>query len=224
MRPIPPPKLSRRCAVTRISLRDGSSQGHSPGGMLPFESAPATSSTASMPGFPVTTMWPAGMPSAQQVAPGALGGGEVQRAQLPGDHAVELFRKRLGHVACAQAGFHVRHRNPAVKGSQRARHGGGGVALDDCQRRAHFGQQRIEGRQHPRRGLRQRLPRRHQVQIVIRPHAEALQHLVEHLAVLRGGTDQRRWTARRGRHLADYRTQLDRLRPRAKNEKHRFHE
>ena len=56
----------------------------------------------------------------QQVPPGRLGRREVECCQAAGDHPVELFRKRLRHIAGAEPRLHVRYRNMPVKGRQRS--------------------------------------------------------------------------------------------------------
>ena len=123
---------------------------------------------------------------AEQVARGIRSRGEVQRAQAGGEDAVELFRKGLRQVTGAQASFHVAHGNPAVKGRQRATKRGGGVALHQHDVRPFGGEHLFDGRQNPRGQLRQRLAWLHQVQVVVRLDAESVQHLVQHLPVLRG--------------------------------------
>jgi hypothetical protein len=68
--------------------------------------------------------------------------------------------------------------------------------------------------------LRQRLSRLHHVQIVVRRHLKRGQHLVEHATMLRGDTGLDRKLAGALPHVQQHRTQLDRFRARAENEKH----
>ena len=116
----------------------------------------------------------------------AFGGGKVQRGQRRRQHAVHLFGEGLAQVVGAQPGFDVGNGNALVKGGERAAECGGGIPLYDHQIRPPGGEHRLKAGQHARSRLRQRLAGLHQVEIVIGDDVEDGQHLIEHLAVLRG--------------------------------------
>ena len=86
-------------------------------------------------------------------------------------------------------GFNVADGNPRVKSRQRAAQSSRRVALhvDDIGLR--IGHHRLQRRENPRRRRGQRLAGSHRVEIVIRNNAKDFQHLVEHLAMLRGHRD-----------------------------------
>ena len=112
-------------------------------------------------------------------------------------------------------------RNPAstcptgilpIKSRQRAAQRGGGVSLHQDHVRHALAQHRFQRRQNSRSGLKQRLVRQHDVQIVIRHDLKRLQHLVQQCAVLRGDAhpDRKFGTLPEMEH---HRAQLDGLRP-----------
>ena len=51
----------------------------------------------------------------EEAAARTFGGSEMDGRETPGEHAIHLFGKRLGHVACAQAGFDVADGNARVE-------------------------------------------------------------------------------------------------------------
>ena len=105
------------------------------------------------------------------------------------DLAVHLLRPRRVDVAAAQAGLDMRHRDAPVVGSQRAGHGGGGVALDDHPARAHPVEDLADVLQQAGGELVERLVGPHDVEVDVGNDVGELQHLVQHLAVLGGGAD-----------------------------------
>jgi hypothetical protein len=127
----------------------------------------------------------AGRAFADQVVGGALRRREVQRRQARHQQAVHLLRERLAQIARAQPRFDVRERYVAVEAAQCGDHHGGGVALCEHQCRRLLGEDRVEGRDHPRGEVRERLAGTHQVEVAVGPHTEEGVDLIEHLAVLR---------------------------------------
>ncbi len=77
---------------------------------------------------------------------------------------------------------------------------------------------RIESGDHSGRDLAERLPRLHQVQIEIRHNTECVQHLIQHAPMLGGDAYLYRKPLRLAPQTQDNRAELDRLRPRAKND------
>lgn len=67
----------------------------------------------------------------KKVLSGLLCGREMQGAEVRGQNAVCLFRKRRVFVACAQAGFDMADGYFVVEGAQGGTEDGCGVALDD---------------------------------------------------------------------------------------------
>ena len=154
---------------------------------------------------------------AQQRGLAGGGGREVQAGDGADDLAVHLFGPRVIDIARTQASLDMVHRQLAVIGGQRARHGGGGVALDHHPRR-------LLGIHHPAQFHNQRGRERikalvgaHQVEIVIGGDTGDFQNLIQHAAMLRRNTDARgkpRVSLERG----DQRKQLDRFGTGAKND------
>ena len=108
------------------------------------------------------------------------------------------------------------YRHLMVEGGQGAGEGGGGIAVDQN----HVRLQCLDGLVHAGEALagdgRQRLPRRHDIQVVIRLQVKDLQHAVQHLAVL-GGDAAQALDLRPGGQLLHQRTHFDGFRPGAEN-------
>ena len=103
------------------------------------------------------------------------------------DHAaVHLFGKGLGQIPGAQAGFHVAHRNAAVKRRQRAGRGRAGVAVHQHVVGLFLLQHAIGTCHHAGEQAVERLVGLHDGEIVLRLQAEQIHHLVQHLPVLAG--------------------------------------
>ena len=145
-------------------------------------------------------------------------GSEMQAGQPGGENAIQLFGERLVEIPGAQPGFDVRDRNTAVEGGQGAAEGGRRVALHYRHIGLGFGKRLLQGLDDASRGLKQRLPRRHHVQIVIRRYAEGRQDLIEHPAMLTGHADFGRIQLGKRSQLQEQRAELDRFRPRTENE------
>jgi len=134
--------------------------------------------------------------------------------------AVHLFGERVAPVPRAQPCLHVSHADLPVLGRQRGHHHGRGVALHQDPVRPLRDQDRVEVGEDARGQPRQGLPGLHEVQIDVWRQVEQGEHLVEHLAVLRGGAGADRKLVRPGLERADHRRHLDRLGPRAEDGQH----
>ena len=113
----------------------------------------------------------------------------VQRCEGPHDAAIDLFWPRVVNVAAAQAGFHVADGDLAVIGGDCACHDRGSVTLHHNPVWLFCVQHLADTGQCPCRQFVERLPRRHQVKVVIWSNRSNIKHLVEHSAVLRGHAD-----------------------------------
>ena len=122
----------------------------------------------------------------QQGVAGAGGGREVGGGEHPGELAVGLFRPGGKQVAGAQPRFHMAHRHLLVKGGQRGRQRGGGVAVHQDHVRLLGTDHVAQAEQNAGGDVVEILARRHDVQIVVRRDLEQRQHLIQHLAVLGG--------------------------------------
>ena len=145
-------------------------------------------------------------PLGPQVLGRPLGRREVQRRQLRRQHPVQLFRERLQHIARAQPRLHVPYGNLGIECRQRPAERGRRVSLHQDHVRSLLADHRFQRRHNPRRRLRQALVRPHDVQIMVRPDPEHLQHLVQHLPVLRGHTNAYLELARPPLHVQHNRT------------------
>ena len=126
---------------------------------------------------------------AAQVLRVARGGGEVQRAKLPRQAAVHLLRVGRPAVEGAQPGLHVAAGYLGVKGGQGGGEGGGRVPMHEHEVRPGGLKNAAEPGEDAGRDVRERLPRAHDVQVVVRRDAKDGEHAVEHLAVLRRHAD-----------------------------------
>lgn len=160
---------------------------------------------------------------AEEVLPRRPRGGEPPM----GDHvhrlAVELLRPGAVEVARPEARLHVAHRNLQVEAGERGGEGRGGVAVHEHGVRALGLEHRPEPQQHVARDVEERLPRPHDVQVVVRLHLEDREHLLEHLAVLPRDAHDCVELVRTGLELVHERTHLDRLRAGAEDEHYFFH-
>ena len=114
------------------------------------------------------------------------------------------------------------HPDLAIKSRHGGGHGGGGISLHQHEIRSFSVQDALQRGQNPRRGLRQRLARRHDVQIVMRPYLESFQNLVEHGAMLRRHADLYVEAIVPGQAMV-HRTEFDGLRPGTENHQHPNH-
>ena len=113
----------------------------------------------------------------------------MQVGKRCGQPTVHLFRPRRAHVAGAQAGFHVAHRDAGMERGQRRRQRGAGVAVDQHHPRPAARQHVLHAGQHAGGDPGQVLAGTHQVEVVVGDDVEQLEHLVEHLPVLRSDAD-----------------------------------
>ena len=124
----PSPKLSRRCAVTRISRLPGQI-----GESRPEQLAALQAVANFQHGVDAGV---AGDPNVArdafrgQVVRGALGRREMERRQARGQNPIQLLGKGLAQVAGAQSSFDVGDGNAAIEGRQRAAESRRGVALN----------------------------------------------------------------------------------------------
>ena len=110
---------------------------------------------------------------------------EVQRGDAADERAVHLLREGGPAVVCAQAGLHMADGDLGVKRGKCAGKRRRGVAMDKHNVRLRFAEHLAHALEHARRDRGQILPLLHDVQVVIRPDAEAVHDGVEHLPVLR---------------------------------------
>lgn len=92
-------------------------------------------------------------------------------------------------VARAQARLDMAYRDSLVVGSQCTGHGGGRIAVHQHQIRLFHRQHWAQALQHVRGEVREILPRLHHIQIVMRLDLEPIQHMIEHLPVLKCGVN-----------------------------------
>jgi hypothetical protein len=156
---------------------------------------------------------------AQQVCARALGRCEQQVGEHVGESAVLLLGKRRGRIARSEAGLDVRDGHARVERRERGGEGAGGVALHDHDVRTQGGESAVERREQPRGEIAEPLIRPHHVQIDVGHDAERIEHLPEHLAVLRGGDDHRLQAVGVRATGEDDRRHLDRVRSRADDER-----
>src|SRR5260370_19763774 len=142
---------------------------------------------------------------------------------MRGKNAIHFLRKGLPYVAGAQAGLHMSYRNMQIKAGESATQCGGGVALHDHDGRPFGLEHAFESRENPRSRLEQRLARQHEVQIVMGFDVESLEHLVEHLAMLRRDQNADVEAGGMFAKTANHRTELDRLRPGAEDQQDYVH-
>ena len=123
-------------------------------------------------------------------------------------------------IAGPQPGLDVNKRHMAIKGGQRRRHHRRGVALGRHAIGPVVGQGGVQPGEAAGGHVGQRLVWRHQAQVAIDFDAEVLGHLVEHLAVLAGGADDRLDPLALSVALVDQRGHLHGLGPGAEDQQH----
>jgi hypothetical protein len=136
--------------------------------------------------------------------------------QPRGQHPVGLFGIRGSEVPGAQPGLDVAHWNVPVEGGQRGAEHRGRVALHEDQVGPAPGKVAVDGFDRARGQPGERLARAHEVEVGVRPDAEDVQDLVEHLAVLGRNADAAVETTV-DLEPEDHRGQLDGLRPGAED-------
>ena len=120
-------------------------------------------------------------------------------------------------IAGPQAGFDVPRRDSLEKGGEGSGERGHRVALDEHDVGTGALEHARKLLQHAGRHACRRLPRDHEVEIVVGLEAEDVEHLVEHRPVLRGYTDQTLEAGGVGEKGTYDRGHLDRLRPGAED-------
>lgn len=159
-----------------------------------------------------------GLTLVQQVLLAGLRGGEVELAHDVDRLAVELLGPGAEDVVRAQTRLNVADGNLQVEARERRGEAGRGVAVDQDHVGSLVLEDGLELEQHVARHVEQRLARLHDREVVIGRHAEDVQHLVEHLAVLAGhGHDGLELILARLQ-LVDERAHLDCLRACAEDE------
>ena len=165
-----------------------------------------------------------GLALLEEVAPRGLRGREVPAGHHVDRLAVELLRPGAVEVPGAKARLDVPHGYPQVEARDRRREGRGGVAVNEHR----VGLLRLQNRphleQHVAGDIEERLAGPHDVEVVVRNHAECVEHLVEHLAVLAGDAHDGLEIVGTRLELVDERTHLDGLRSRAKDEHDLLHD
>ncbi len=146
----------------------------------------------------------------QQVATRFLGRRKVQVGEPGGQPAVHLLRPRRMDVARPQARLDMADRHLRVERGQRGGEGRGRVALHEHPIRTQIGIDLGDALQHRGRDVSKALTRAHQIEVAIGADGEQVEHLVQHLAVLRGHADQGGDAGRFGEPAHDGR-HLDRL-------------
>jgi hypothetical protein len=144
---------------------------------------------------------------------GQGGGREAELGHQIDDAPVRLLRKRPREVAGPQARLHVADGNPPVEGGEGAGHRRRGVALDEEQVRRLAGEHPVQLGESPRREVVEALILPHQVEVEVGTQGEDRRHLIEHLAVLRGGAEDRREELGMPSQLAHHGRHLDELGP-----------
>ena len=132
-------------------------------------------------------------------------------------HAVDLFRERRPLVEGPQARLDVADGDVPIERAQGGAEHGRRVALHDHQLGTAGVEIGVHGGDRPRGQIGERLVRPHQVEVGVRRDAEDGQHLIEHLAMLRGDAHVRLERPVLA-HGEDERAELDGLGSRSKNE------
>lgn len=153
-----------------------------------------------------------------EIAGGPRRGGEVEIGDPAGEDPVHLLGERLSHVPRAETGLDVTDGDTGVESRERAAEGRRRVALDDSEIGLQVAENRFECGDHAGRRLEERLARPHQVQVDVGNDLKSLEYLIEDLPVLRGDADFCLEHVRFGLKPTEYRAELDRFRPCAKQE------
>ncbi len=147
---------------------------------------------------------------AQQVVARLGGRREVQVGEHGGEPAVHFLRPGGVDVAGAQSGFDVADGDFGVERGQRGGEGRGRVALHQHAVGPEVGIHLAQPFEHRGRDVGQPLAVPHHVKVAVRADGEQVQHLIQHLPVLRGDADERRDAGGFGE-AADDRRHLDGL-------------
>lgn len=113
---------------------------------------------------------------------------KVQRCNLTGQLAVHFLRERAVLIVGTQTGLYMADRHLVVECRKRTGKGGRGITVDEHDVRLCLFEHLIQTVQALLGDGRQRLTRLHDVQVIIRLNIENIEHLIEHLTVLRGNT------------------------------------
>jgi len=127
----------------------------------------------------------------EQVLLVPLGRGEMQRRESRRQRPVDLLGEGRVRVARAEPGLEVHDGDLLVEGGQAADKGRRGVALHEHRVGALGLEERCQAVKRARRHRRERLPRRAQVEVVVRDDPEQVEDLGEHLSVLARHDDDR---------------------------------
>lgn len=159
----------------------------------------------------------------EQVLLARLRGCEVVLAHDIDGLPVELLRPRAVDVVRAQAGLDVPNGDLQVEAGKRRGEASRCVSVDQDDVGPLVLEDRLELEQHVARHIEQRLARLHDSEVVVGCHVEDAQHLVEHLAVLAGHSDDGLELTSARLQLVDERAHLNRLRAGSEDEHYFFH-
>ena len=109
--------------------------------------------------------------------------------KIAGDSEIGLLWKRSEFVIGTKPRLYMPNPETAIIGCQRRSHGGGRVSMDQYHIRLFLNKHRLKPQQDLTCHVKKILPRRHDVQVVIRMNPKKIQDLVQHMAVLSGNTD-----------------------------------
>jgi hypothetical protein len=127
----------------------------------------------------------------QQSVTRARGRRIVARRYDSGEAPVCFFRPGTFQVAGAQTGLDVADGDAGVKSGKRGSRARCGVALHQNVVGLKLREDRSEPAQHACKDIAQRLPRLHDIEIVVGLQRKRGHHLIQHLAVLTGDADAR---------------------------------
>ena len=120
----------------------------------------------------------------KQVTPALL-----RRCEMPGgnprcDLPIDFLRPRTINIMCAQSRLYMSYRDLGIIGSEGGSHRGGGISMHQNDVGLSLIQYVAHSCQYTCGYIVQRLPRHHDVQIIIRGDAEEMQHTIKHFAML----------------------------------------
>ncbi len=130
-----------------------------------------------------------GDPLPQQVRARVLGRREMQIAESCGERSIRFFRPGRAQIAGAQTRLHMAYRNPSVKSGQSRRQSGRRIAVNEDPIRSQLGDDTLHAFENCDRDVGQRLPGAHQIEIDVGRDRKEVQHLIQHLSMLRGHAD-----------------------------------
>ena len=148
---------------------------------------------------------------AQEIASGGFRRSEIHIREDAGQLAVRFFREGREQISCAEAGFDMTDLDLLVESSQRSGECSRGVSVNEYIVRLLLLQHIFQPAEHAGGDVVEGLPALHDVEVVVHRKMEEIDHLIEHLAVLRGEADFRInvWTPQKlfhdGRHLDGFR-------------------